>query len=380
MALILPLQENKQQMMKRRLLSFTSIIMCAIAITSCKKDNDTPGYTVPTTYTFDNVEYAEASGRVSMWLGFTAWLGRSTGRELSQDSANYLWNNTNNAFTAENASNLPFSVSAINALGFNLSSKTADAVNFKQWIDSMVKVSKSYQASASNGVAGKVGSRLVNYTGVEFNQLVAKGMMGALQLSQVITYLDKTKTDDNNTVVTGKGTAMQHDWDLAFGYVGIPVDYDSSKVYASTESNRPLAIGGYFRERGRYIQSGGKVYEAFRKGRAAINAKDYKGRDEAIAIIKSNLEKTIAASAWEYAALPQGSPDLAVKFHALSECYGFLLALKYRSADSPLSAANYQTMVDILKSNYYELSADATNAKLKQVQSILTAAYGKLQP
>lgn len=366
-------------MLTRRISGLSLIVISFSFLTSCDKDDDTPVYEVPTTYSFNNVEYTEASGRVSMWAGFTGWLGKSTSRELNQDTANYLWNNTNNAFTAETGSNLPFAPAAMNGLGFNLSSKAADAATVKQWVDSMVKVSKSFGATASNGVAGMAGSRLVNYSGLEFNQLVAKGMMGALQLSQVISYLDKSKTEDNNTITAGKGTAMQHSWDMAFGYVGIPKDYDSSKSYVNTDASRPLAIGGYFRERGRFIQAGGRVYEAFRKGRAAIDAKDYNGRDQAIAVIKSYLEKTLAAAAYEYAKLSQGSAALGVKFHAMSECYGFLLALKYRARDSPLTTTNYQTALDNIKTNFYDLAADANNTKLKEIMAILTAAYGKLQ-
>lgn len=366
-------------MTKRSFLG-TSVILGSLIISfsSCDKD-DKPTYTVPTTYDFTNVEKAEASGRVSMWAGLTSYLGKSTTRKLSADTATYLWNNTNSAFTAENSSNLPFSVTDINAFSFAVSAKSADQVLYKQYIDSMVKISEYFAATASPGVPGKISNRLVNYAGVEFNQLVAKGLMGALQLSQVIFYLDKSMTDDNNTVVNGSGTAMQHDWDLAFGYVGIPTDYDSSKAYANTEANRPLALGGYFRERGRFIQSGGKVFEAFRKGRAAINAKDYAGRNAAIDIIKLELEKTLAAAAYEYAKLAKGSADLAVKFHALSEAYGFLLALKYRAANSPFTNANYQTAIDLIKTNFYVLAADATNAKLNQLQTILATAYGQLQ-
>ena len=375
------LPEIEQEMLKRRLFNSALILSTITAFTACDKDDSPtiPDYTVPNTYTFDNVEYAEATGRVSMWAGFTAYLGRSTSRELSQDTVNYLWANTNNAFTTETSNNLPISVSAINALGYNLSTKVADAAIIKQYADSMVKVSKSYKGVATPGVPGKVGSRLINYSGVEFNQLVAKGLMGALQLNQVYSYLDKSVTEDNNNVTAGQGTAMQHDWDLAFGYVGIPKDYDTARGYASTEPNKPLAIGGYFRERGQYIKAGGIVFEAFRKGRAAIVAKDYARRDEAVATIKSTLEKTIAAAAYAYLTLPQGSSDLATKFHAMSEGYGFVLALKYRPSNSPLTAANYQALIDILKTNFYELSADAANTKLKQGQTILTTAYGQLQ-
>jgi len=363
-------------------------IALGIAITapSCKKKDDTnvtptiPAYTVPDTYNFENVEYAEASGRMSMWAGLTSYLGKSASRQISQDSANNLWNNSGSMFNAEIASNLPFSPSALNALTYNVSGKTSDASLFKQYIDSMVAVSQSYSVTASPGVAGKVGSRLVNYSGLEFNQAVAKGLMGALQMSQVNAYLDKAGIDDNTTVTTGVGTSMQHDWDMAFGYVAIPKDYDSSKSYPSSDATRPLAIGGYFRERGQYIKAGGIVYEAFRKGRAAINNKDYTKRDSAAATIKLTLEKTLAAAAYAYMGLSQGSSDLATRFHALSEGYGFVLALKYRPANSPLTAANYQALLDVVQTNFYTLVSDASNTKVKQAQTILSTAYGQLQP
>lgn len=359
------------------------VLGAGLTVSSCKKATVTPNlptYTTPTTYTFDNVEYKEASGRISMWAGLTSYLGKGTARKLSLDTATNLWNNTNNCFTAEVTTNLPFATSDINALGFNISGKTSDASAIKMLIDSAVAISQFNTATASQGVPGKVGTRLVNYSGLEFNQAVAKGLMGALQMSQVITYLDKVTTSDNATVTPGSGTAMQHNWDLAFGYVGIPTDYDSSKSYASTEVNRPLAIGGYFRERGQYIKAGGIIFEAFRKGRSAINNKDIVRRDSAITTIKLTMEKTLAAAAYAYLTLSQGSSDNATRFHALSEGYGFIVALKYRSAISPLTAANYQALVDIMKTSFYDLAADASNTKVKQAQTLLTGAYGQLQP
>ncbi|MCW3124256.1 MAG: hypothetical protein JWQ38_3748 [Flavipsychrobacter sp.] len=359
------------------------ILGAGMTVTSCKKKKDVvtiPEYTVPATYSFENVEYTEASGRVSMWAGLTSYLGKSSSRKISQDTTNNLWNNTNSSFTAEISTNLPHSTSALNGFSFNISGKVSDAGTIKQYIDSMVAISQFYTATASQGVPGKIGTRIVNYSGLEFNQLVAKGLMGALQMNQVITYLDKAAKDDNSTVTAGSGTAMQHDWDLAFGYVGLPTDYDSSKTYASTEANRPLAIGGYFRERGQYIKSGGIVFEAFRKGRAAINNKDYTKRDSAIATIKLNMEKILAAAAYAYMGLSQGSSDLATRFHALSEGAGFVLALKFRPSNSQLTAANYLTLQEIAQTNFYVLIADASNTKVKQAQTILSTAYGQLQP
>lgn len=371
--------------MKSKILITALIAASAQFIISCNKDDNDeyviPPYTVPTTYNFSDVEYAEASARVSMWVGFTGILGRSNTRQLSQDTIDNLWNNANASFTAETANNIPHPFDALNALTFNLSSKVADAATFKSYADSMVEVSKSIGVAASQGVAGKIGSRIVNYKGVEFNQLVAKGLMGALTLNNVVAILNNIPNDDNTTVIPGKGTAMQHNWDLAFGYVGIPKDYDTSFNYtaAPVKADRPLAIGGYFWERARPIQAGGNVFSSFLKGRAAIAVKDYKVRDEAIATIKEYLEKTLAAAANIYLGLSQTRADNAARFHDYSEALGFVLALKYRAAGSKLTDADYQTLVSLLQTDFWDLAADASFTKVKQAQTILTTAYGTLQ-
>ena len=354
-----------------------------LTYSSCSKSDgeETPQYTVPATYTFDNAEYKEAAGRISQWVGFTGILGKGASRQLSQDSINYLWNNTNNAFTAETASNIPYIFSDLNAIGFNLASKTTDAATFKAYADSMVNISQYYTETASQGVPGKVGTRLVNYQGKEFNQLVAKGLMGALSLYNIIDLLDKVPAADNNTVVPGSGTAMQHNWDLAFGYVGIPKDYDSAFKYgdAPVKADRPLGLGGYFAERGKFIQSGGKVFEAFRKGRAAIGARDYIARDAAAASIKENLEKTLAAAAYYYITISSTRDNLAAKFHDYSEAYGFILALKYRASNSKLTSTEYQKLVNDLNGDFWELANDSQNTKMVEAANILTTTYGQLQ-
>ena len=312
-----------------------------------------------------------------MWVGYTGILGKSNVRQLSQDTINYLWNNTNSAFTTETASNIPYTFDALNTLSYKLSDKTADAAAFKAYADSMVVVSQYYNTPASRGVAGKIGSRIFNYTGLEFNQAVAKGLMGALSLYNIISIWMVHRM----TIHVGLDQApMQHNWDLAFGYLGIPKTRYLNYGTAPVKADRPLGIGGYFAERGKYIEAGGKVFEAFRKGRAAIGAKDNAVRDEAIATIKEYVEKTLAAAAYNYVTAPQTQAELSAKFHGLSEAYGFVEALKYRSTNSPLTAANYQKLKNIMATDFYELAEDASNTKLKEAQSILTSAYGQLQP
>jgi hypothetical protein len=358
---------------------------CSVSIMlfSCDKDDDIDPYTVPVSYTlFNNVEFGEATAAVNMWSGFQFYLGRGATRQLSQDTVNFLWNNTNNAWTTEFIPNLPNTPSQLSASIIKLSSITADAAIFKVFADSMVKISQFYNTPGSEGKAGKLGSRIFNYAGFEFNQAVSKGLMGAMQLTKIIQHLDAAAGADNNTIVLGQGTAMEHQWDLAFGYVGIPAHYDSSKAYTSADQTRPLGIGGYFAERGKFIKAGGTIYEAFRKGRAAIAAKDYKARDAASATIKEFVEKTIAAGMYYYVTSPQGTTVKSDQLHALSEAKSFLIALKYRPASAKLTAANYTTLAGFLSfdQSNYDLINDASFTKLKQAQQILTTTYGQLQP
>ncbi|MEO6313880.1 MAG: DUF4856 domain-containing protein [Chitinophagaceae bacterium] len=361
------------------------VIAVVSGLAACSKNDDAPTiqpYTVPTTYDFQNADYAEATVAVNMWSGFTGYLGKGSTRQLSQDTVNNLWNNTGNSFTTEFVTNLPNTAQQLNSAGFNLASKTAEPLVIKAFADSMVKVSQYYNTPGTEGIPGKQGSRLVNYAGYEFNQGVAKGLMGAMQLAKVIQHLEASTKADNNAVVAGKGTAMQHEWDMAFGYVGIPKTYDTAKAYANTDTERPLAVGGYFAERGKYIKAGGTTFEAFRKGRAAIGAKDYAVRDAAMVTIKQTIEKTMAAACYYYITHPQAITDRPSQLHELSEGRSFITALKFRASNSLLSPANYQTLVDIIGVNQsaYGLINDASFTKLKQAQQILTTTYGQLQP
>ena len=367
----------------------TSLLSLAFAalLFSCTDNtgvdpNPPTEYTVPATYDFSNVDYKESATRINMWQGFQSYLGKGSSRVLSADTVNYLWNNTNSAFTSELVSNITYSANELNGLNYNLSGKVADAAMFKALADSMVVVSKFNTQAGSKGIPGKIGNRLLSGKGLEYNQVVAKGLMGGLVLNNINTILDKIPADNNITAAAGQATEMEHNWDLAFGYVGIPMDYDTAFSYNTqpVKADRPLAIGGYFAERAKYIQAGGRVFEAFRTGRAAITAKDYVTRDKSIATIKEYLEKTLAAAAYNYVTSPQTQTALDSKFHGLSEGAGFVAALKYRPANSKLTAANYQKLVDIMNTSFYTLAEDASNTKLKEAQAILTEAYGQLQP
>ena len=94
-------------------------LAAAALLFSCTDDTIDPdqpaAYTVPATYDFANADYKESASRINMWQGFQTYLGRGNLRTLSADTVNYLWNNTNNAFTGELANNISYSAAELNA-------------------------------------------------------------------------------------------------------------------------------------------------------------------------------------------------------------------------------------------------------------------------
>ena len=352
------------------------VALAVVGLTSCKKDKVVEEviapYEVPATYNFTGASYTTSTQRVKMALELNSYLGTALNATITAAKANDYFNNTN----------APFADATLSASGIKLADKTADAATFTGYFTQQAANSTQNTVVATNGTAGYVikgtTKRLVSATGLEYNQAVAKGMMGALFFKEAYNILASVP-NANNTTVTNGTTAMQRVWDEAFGYLGVPVDYDPEKTYANTDANRPLLWGGYLAERGKPIEAGKTIFNAFLKGRAAIGAKDYVVVKEQIAIIQAKWEQLIAAAALAYVTIPTNSVsvgDLPTQFHALSEGYGFVSCFKYRPANSKLTEANYQILLATMNTNFYTLTAEAGFAKLVAAQNILKTTYG----
>lgn len=353
------------------------VVMAVLGLSSCKKDKVTeeviPQYEVPTTYNFAGANYTASTQRVKMALELNSYLGTALTATITEAKASDYFNNTNNPFTTD---------ATLNASGVKLAEKTSDAATFIGYFAQQVANSAKNAVVATNGTAGYVTNgttkRLVSATGLEYNQAVAKGMMGALFFKEAINILTSVP-NANNTTVTNGSTAMQRSWDEAFGYLGVPVDYDPNKTYTNADANRPLLWGGYLAERGKAIEAGKIIFNAFLKGRAAIGAKDYVVVNEQIAIIQAKWEQLVAAAALAYVTIPTNSVsvgDLPTQFHALSEGFGFVLSFKYRPANSKLTDANFQKLTTTMNTNFYTLINEAGFTKLVEAQNILKTTYG----
>ncbi len=354
-----------------------SLLICGVAITtisSCKKDkNEDPAvraYTAPTTYSFGNANYASSTTRVKMAVELDSYLKTANAGtvtiSLLDSKITGMWNNTGNQF----------SDASLNTSGLNLNSVTADAALYKSYADS-VRISNTGTA-ASQGTGGYIvrgtNKIIVGPRGLEYGQAYTKGIMGALMFKEAVRLLTSVKT-----MGVKDTAAAQAAWDEAFGYLGVPQDYDTSKTYASTDPNRPLLWGGYLAERGKSIQAGGIIFGAFLKGRAAIGGYDRTVRNEQVDIILNKWEQLAAAAAFNYVTSPTSSSavgNLGTQFHGLSEGFGFILALQHRPATSKLSAAYFTTLNNIIHKDFYELINQPGFSDLVTAQNILKTTYG----
>ena len=360
--------------MRSYYLPAAALLTLAASVTSCKKDKNTDpdvkAYTVPSTYNFGNANYTTSTQRIKMAVELDTYLktanAGSTLVPLDKTKADNLWNNANN----------PYSDASLNTSGINIITPMANVSLFKSYVDSTIIYNNGTTASQGTGgfVPRGTNKIIVGPRGLEYSQAYTKGVMGSLFFKEAMRLLASVKAMDPKDTATAQAA-----WDQAFGYLAVPSDYDTSKTYASTDANRPLLWGGYLAERGKSIKAGGIIFSAFLKGRAAIGAYDKTVRNAQADTIMAKWEQLAAASALAYVTSPTASSaigNLGTQFHALSEGFGFILALQYRSANSKLSAADFTTLNNIIHKDFYELINQTGFTDLTTAQNILKNTYG----
>ena len=340
----------------KKLLLFLTIT--SFILTSCKDETEPIDATEPTvapvTYNFSRngtttVSYSGQSTRIAMGQEFISALKDEAKSEAELD-----------AMFDHQSGNADFSDANLNASSKNIRSKTAastdlfssnttDATAIKNQFDSWVSeqvsdVFPNWSTDAAPGVAGKIqeagggSTRYVNGKGIEINQAINKGLIGALMTDQMLNnYLGTavldagTNTADNDagTLADGKNyTTMEHKWDEGFGYLYGADDQENPALGADSFLNKYLArVDGDTDFQGIATT----IYDAFKLGRAAIVNKDYLTRDAQVDIIRENVSKVIAIRAVYY--LQQGKANLgtdwASSFHDLSEGFGFVYSLQF---------------------------------------------------
>ncbi len=336
------------------------VLLLLLALTSCEDNDMMSVIDTPTTYAFERegestVSFSGQTTRIAM---ATELVNGMLDFDATTESLLEMY--ANQTASGEDAN--PYADSDLNASTKSVKSKvaasndffsanTAEAAVIKaeiaSWIEAQVtEVYPNRNQFADVGVAGQIAdgseARYVNAKGLEYNQAVAKSLIGALMVDQICNnYLsplvldagENISNNDNNIVEEGTVyTTMEHKWDEAYGYL----------FGASTDVSDPLATLGedsflnkYLSrvdEDGDFTGIAEDIFNAFKLGRAAIVAGDYTVRDEQATILKEKLATVIASRTVYY--LKQGKLALANNdfgggFHNLSEGFGFLYSLRF---------------------------------------------------
>lgn len=314
-----------------------------------KEDEPTPTVSVKTTYDFTNVDYSDSDTLLKRYTDLSNESNKARLGTASKSLMEDIY--TNNSKYPES---------------FSLSGKSISSTSklVLVYIDTM----GTYQttATATNGKAGVVTSGtstwFVDSKGFEPRQLMAKVLMGSLWYNQIKTLLNNDYNLDNTTVVDGEGTAMEHNWDLAFGLFGVPKDFPSNTTGLKN-------LGSYSNQVNSMIGCNAKIMAAFIAGRAAISNKDMTTKYVQRAIILSELERVIAAAAvLELGEVKTNFNDQAKVLHYVSEAYGFILALE-EIGNSRLSANDFATIYAALGSNMYDLTQENVNSTITLIKT-----------
>jgi hypothetical protein len=352
----------------KQLLRFSFFaLVTSLLLWSCDNDDDA-SYDIPDTYNFENVSYAGQIQRLQQLLEIKNYVGSANTPGTVLDAARLKAMYANDAANANWQGNYDDSK--------QLKSKTfeQEQAKFEVLMDAIAEYSQS-TVPGEEGVAGVVTSNdgakqyLLNEKGVEFAQLIEKGLMGACFYYQALTvyFGDDRMNVDNETVVPGEGTDMEHHWDEAFGYYGVPRDFPLNKD--------GIAFWGVYSDRrDPILNCNQEMMEDFIRGRAAISNDDLNTRDEAIAEIRQTWEQITAATAISYinTALEQFD-DMAIRAHALSEAIAFTYAIQFNPEKSLSNAEvaevleNIAGSADFMEMNLYTITPEQLSAAKDQL-------------
>lgn len=343
-------------MKKNYFIYFPAAAALLLFAASCSKSNDNkqPTYSIPTTYNFSNANFADATTRVGMIVEIQTVEKVATTGTVNGALAKNMVSNTS----------APFTTAAYNTSGLQIKDQSAALyqTDVLRFIDTLTAVSQTGK-TATRGVAG-VGTSTASATtkyaltanGMNYAQVFNKTTMGGLITYQIVTTMAAVNagTIDNTTQVNGS-TALEHAWDLAFGYWGVPIDFPTNKTGAKLWGSYSTQVdSGYHANK--------ILMDAFLKGRAAISNKDNVTAKAQAAIILQTMERlTGAAALQEVKEVKESISDNIARNSRLSECYGFVYSLKYNPKKT-ISDQQIDAILALFPKNFYDLTLDQLNA------------------
>lgn len=347
--------------------------MFSLLLLSCSDDKITEPdpdpvpktYDIPETYNFDNVDYSRQLVQMEMLEEMRQLITNAIENKvaISAGVLNRMYKNTGTPFDNPDLNSSDESLYTVTDPirtsffefyfgDINNASTTGTAANNKKGI------------LVSNDNSRTI---LVDSVGKEYLQMIEKGLMGALfyyQVAQVYTSDAKIGDNiDNEIIIEGKGTQMQHNWDQAFGYFGATLDFP--------KSNSGLKYVAKLSDDWNLLLNTNKLLmaEGFLKGRAAINNDDDKGKNEAIASIRKNWELVLAATALHHLNNAKANfEDTALKHHNLTAAWILLWSIQFNPESNGF---HYEDAQAEIGTNFW----NTTSERVDKAIDILVNAY-----
>jgi hypothetical protein len=311
------------------------------------------------------VDLTEGNQRFKMFqaLNYYGSSSIAANNQIQAGKLSSMFANSGNPFSDISTSTISVTGAELNASSVQLknvvasSKPTSEAevvrAKFESLFNELATASASVNQSASAGVAGKLGSYLVDTKGIETLQVIQKSLIGALQVDYIgNVLLDEGLTADNSKTVGDRNySELEHNWDVAYGLLTLNPIY----LQGSTDQTRgttEFALGSYVWEYNK--ASYAKIYPAFLKGRAAIVNNDRGELQTQATFIRTEIEKTLANSAvgylekWKTAVASGSNSADAVRAHAIAEGLGFIYSLRFatiHNADAAFSDAILNNLV-----------------------------------
>ena len=331
-----------------------------------KDDGSCEGVAVPSTYVFfdaagnNTVSYGGQTARMDMLSEMVSYLKSANGSNSNPatlDAATLLAM-YDNSYTG-------WSDTSLIDNGKQLKSKTAlgDAgiqAMFEAWMN-----------AAATGSPDTTGSYLQAASGLEWTQVIEKGLMGACFASQMTSnYLAGIEGDDNTVAVdeaAGKYyTEMEHHWDEAYGYFTDAADYPTNGT------NRfwgKYANKSYLEDN---LGTATDISTAFRTGRAAISAGDMDIVLEQRDIINAEAKQMVAGMAIHYlndVKSKIGNADQSAINHSMSEALAFIFGIQFVTDTPDMSSTDVMALVNQIEPDVagFTMSVVSINAVIDQI-------------
>lgn len=238
------------------------------------------------------------------------------------------------------------------------------------YFDELEEASHFVTNTASPGVAGKLGTYLVDEKGIEIAQIIQKSLIGALQLDYISNVLlDDGLNAENHTLVGGENyTQLEHNWDEAYGLLTLNQIYLEGATDASRNSVE-FGAGAYIWEYNKANYS--KIFPAFLKGRAAIVNNDKSELQTQATFIRTEFEKALAAAALGYLEKWKTGATDAARAHAIGEGLGFIYALRFATIHGADAAFSDTILSGLISSEngFWDLDVTKINTAADAIKS-----------